>query len=270
MLTPGQSPDTFDVDFARVPRPRSTMDRILDLARPATTVRVDVFAIGQVVAAALDTCDFLGVEGRPLVWNEYALFLSRPDHDRLQALEEDLHKKVLQMLNTRMVARGADSAGPLAVRLLIDDENRIPSGRGVLRVRHTRDVAAIRALPGEITLRADRPATRASDGTDRVLGLRVEAPGGTVPLPEGERVVLGRPDPDAAPDHLAIPGASTKISRRHVALRVDGAHVEVTREPNANPVSVGASVLAAGNTVRVPLPANLTLSGELALVVRRP
>ena len=272
MIKPGPSPDTFLVDFSAVPRKRSFMEAARALGGPAGPIRVDGFALGHVVAAVLATCDFLGVDGKPLVWNEYAVFLSRGDHDRLRPLEDTLHNEVLKLLNQRMVEREASAVGPLTVRLLVDDGDGVAQGHAVLRVRHTKDVANIKVVPGEITMRADRkaPATPADPNrTQRDVGLRVQCTEGSISLIEGEKVVLGRSDPDAAADHRAIPGAGARVNRRHIALLVDGNTVVIGRELGANPVSVGDTPLAAGATVKSTLPAVITLSGDFTLTVTR-
>ncbi len=275
MIKPGPSPDTFLIAFAAVPRKRSLLDAARALGTPAGPVRVDGFALGHVVAAALSACDFLGVDGKPLVWNEYALFLARGDHDRLRPLEDTLHIEVLKLLNQRMVEREATAVGPLTVRLLVDDGDGVTQGHAVLRVRHTKDVANIEAVPGEITMRSDRIAPKAvvpppdPNRTQRDVGLRVESAEGSIVLPEGERVVLGRSDPDAAADHRPIPGAGARINRRHLALTVTGNSVVICREPGSNPVSVAGAPLASGATARATLPVVVTLAGDFDVRVTR-
>ena len=267
MITPGSVPDVWTVDFARTKRKKRSQSfgGALEgmFTRAPVPVTVDGQAIAQAICAAMDACEFTDVRGRAWLWNEYCLFLSAADHTRLRDLEATLQTDLLQLLNEEIVRRDARMPDGFLVRLLVDEAEEVPVGTGVLRVRHRKDLAQAQVVPGEITVRADRPKAvppRPPESTERDSGLRVVSATGGFAIPEGRRIVLGRAGPEAGADHVAIPGASGKINRKHLGVLVRGSTVEVTREAGANPVDVGGNAVAEGVTVAVPLPVELSLS----------
>jgi hypothetical protein len=271
MLKP-ESPDRFRVDFAHVKR-SSGWRKVFE---PRSVVVVDAWAIGQAVIAVLAACPFKSATGQPQVWNEFRVFLSRADHDRLRPIEASLQKDLGPLLYEELVRIIAVTVGALTVRLLVDDGDEVDAGSGILHARHMPDAEAPVPGAGEITVRLDKikPAgprlSPGGPGTVPVGAVVVRAPGGEVVLRSGARHVLGRAHPDAGADHVALPGATGRISRRQLAVRVDGDHLEVSREPESNPVTVAQSALAPGQTAREPLPVEIVLSGgELTLVVAR-
>jgi hypothetical protein len=136
---------------------------------------------------------------------------------------------------------------------------------------------------GEITVRLDKQKAAGAGGVSQgglshggagtvpVGAAVLHAPSGDLVLRADVRYVLGRAHPGAGSDHLALPGAGPRINRRQAAVRVDGEHVEVSREPgDSNPVSVGGTPLAPGQTVREKLPVEIQLSGgEMKIGVAR-
>ncbi|MFZ5480571.1 MAG: FhaA domain-containing protein [Myxococcota bacterium] len=263
MLKP-DGPDRFRVDFAQARRERGW--RAVFAAKESP---VDAWAIGQVVIAALGRCPFKSVTGVPQPWNEYSLFLAREDHDRLRPVEAALQEELAPLLYEELVRIGASTVGALTVRLLVDDADDVAPGAGILRARHVPDAEAPAPGAGEITVRLDKLKAPPPTPTQRVGGLVAVTPNGVVALPAGARVVLGRAHPGAGPDHVALPGAGPRINRRQVAVKVDGAEAEVTREPgDTNPVAVAGRALAPGESVRASLPVEIALSGgELKLVI---
>lgn len=266
MITRGTSPDTFLVDFAKARRTRkASLGASIEslFVRAPAPVTVDGHAIAQAICGVMDACDFADVQGRPWLWNEYSLFLARPDHDRLREVEELLRSDLLALLNEEIVRRDARMPEGFVVRLLVDEADELGDGRGVLRVRHRKDLAVAPAAPGEITMRADkiaRPAPRPPDSTERDGGVQVRCGAGATSLAEGRPLVLGRAHPDNGPD-VALPGASGKVSRRHVSVTVRGGEAEFTRLLGSNPVEVGGRALAEGESALVALPAELSLGG---------
>jgi hypothetical protein len=262
MLKP-ETPDRFLVDFAQTKR-KGNWKRLFE---PKAVVVVDAWAIGQAVVSALAVCPFKSATGRPQVWNEYRVFLSRADHDRLRPVEVTLQKDLAPLLYEELVRLEAVTVGALVVRLLVDDADEVEPGRGILHARHIPDTDATAVHAGEITVRLDKPkATMSNNGTLPVGALILRTPAGELVL-RGGRTVLGRAHPDAGHDHQAIPGANGRINRRQLALKVEGGGVEVTREPDGNPVAVNGTPLAAGQSTVVALPAELLLSGELVVSV---
>lgn len=266
MIAAGGTPETFLVDFSKAKRrTRPTLSSQIEsiFVRRPTLVTVDGHALGQAICAVMDRCEFADVQGRPWLWNEYAFFLSRPDYDGLRDVEELLRRDLLTLLHEEMVKRTARMPDAFLIRLLVDDNEEVGVGKGVIRVRHRKDAGVQVAVPGEITMRADKvppPPPPEAERTDRDAGLRVRGPGGAVPVPEGRRVALGRATPEAHPDHIALPGAGSKVNRQQLFVLVQGGVAEFTRAPNANPVEVGGVALAEGESRTVTLPAELVLS----------
>lgn len=261
-----EAPDRFRVDFSRVKRASGW--RALFTQKNAL---VDAWAIGKSVNAALARCPFRSATGVPQVWNEYALFLAREDHDRLRPVESSLQRDLGPMLYEELVRLGAVTVGALVVRLLVDDADEVQPGSGILRVRHVPDAAAAPPGIGEMTVRLDRVKQVSQADTQRVSGAVLRTPGGDLPLAGGVRHAIGRAHPDAAPDHLALPGAGPRINRRQATICVEGDGVEVAREPgDTNPVSVAGRALGPGERAREKMPVDIQLSGgEMKLTVQR-
>jgi hypothetical protein len=270
MLKPGPRPDTFLVDFAAVSRGAKKLHERLFGPRGDAVV-VDGWAVAQVVRGALAVCPTRSALGKPQLWNEFRLFLSREDHDAVRPLERALQADLGPMLYEELARRDGVTVGGFVVRLLVDDADEVRPGGGVLQCSHAPDPDAHGPAAGEVTVRLDKPlaATRSRGGTERVGVATLRSPAGTVPLPSGGgRLVVGRADPDAGPDHVAIPGASGRISRRHFAVAVADGQAEITREAGSNPVSVAGQALAPGQSVTVALPVEVALSGgELRVTI---
>lgn len=265
MIESGGSPDVFVVDFARARRTRkATFGQVLESAfvRTPVPVVVDGHAIGQAICRVMDACTFADVQGRAWLWNEYCVFLSREDHDRLRDVEDMLSHDLLALLNEEVLRRDARMPDGFLVRLLVDESNDVKPGRGVVRVRHRKDTGAAPTVAGEITMRSDRlpGPVRDASPTERGVGPRLVSAGGTVAVEEGRECVLGRADPSAGGGHVALPGATGKVSRRHVRVHVEGESVRVRREAGANPVQVDGAPLAEGEEVSTSLPVELVLS----------
>lgn len=260
MLT-AEAPDRFRVDFARLPRKKGSFFR-LEIGRRGPVV-VDAYAIGQAVVAAVAACPFRNAMGAPQVWNEYRLFLSRADHDRLRPVEPSLQEDLGPMLYQELLRTGATTVGELTVRLLVDDADEVEAGSAILHARHAADAATTPGAPGEMTVRLDKIKAPAQHSPTQRLGAALlRSPGGDISLTEGVRYVLGRSHPDAGADHVALPGAPGRVNRRQCSVRVEGDSIEVGREPGeTNPVAVNGVPLVAGQAVRERLPVEITLSG---------
>ncbi|MSQ02656.1 MAG: hypothetical protein EXR71_12335 [Myxococcales bacterium] len=266
MIKRGASADQFVVDFSKVPRRKKvslgvSLESVF--VRTPSPITVDGHALARAVCGVMDQCDFADVQGRPWLWNEYVVFLSRPDLERLRDVEEALRRDLLTLLNEEIVRRDARMPDGFLVRLLADEENEVPVGAGVIRVRHRKDLATVPLVAGEITMRADKlaaPARPAPDSTERDAGLRVRSAGGAAGIPEGRRVSLGRSAPELGEGHVALPGAGPRINRKQVGVLVRGDQAEMTREIGANPVEVGGRALAEGEVIHVALPVELSLS----------
>lgn len=265
-----EAPDRFRVDFTRSPRPqRSALRRLL---RPQEPVTVDAWAIAQAIVSALEACPFRSATGAPQVWNEYRVFLARVDHDRLRPVESTLHADLGPILYQKLVELKAVTVGGLVIRLLVDDADEVEAGFAMVHARHLPDLDAVSGVHGEITVRLDKIPTSVPESVTAWVGrVKLLTPQGEVVLGDRTRHVLGRAHPDAGGDHLALPGASGRVNRRQLAVRVLDDGIEVTREPGeSNPVAVNGSALAPGQAVTVRLPAEIVLSGGDLVVQARP
>jgi hypothetical protein len=265
MIETGPTPDVFRIDFGKARRTRRpTFGQVLEGAfvRAAHPVVVDGHAIAQAICKVMDACTFADVQGRAWLWNEYCVFLAREDHDRLRDVEDMLAHDLLSLLNEEVLRREARMPDGFLVRLLVDEGNELVPGRGVVRVRHRKDTASAPTVAGEITMRSDRlvRAPRDPSPTDRAAGLRVVCAAGSVEIAEGRMSTLGRANPEGGPSHVALPGATGKVSRKHLSVLVDGDSVRLRREPGANPVQVDGRALADGEEVTTTLPVELALS----------
>ncbi|MBN1334836.1 MAG: DUF3662 domain-containing protein [Deltaproteobacteria bacterium] len=231
---------------------------------------IDPFAVGRGVLAVMQRCTVRSARGERLLWNEYRVFLSRRDHDRLRPLEPRLQRELPLLLHAEIRRLEADTEGPLTVRLLVDESADLPEG-----VARIRAAFAPGAEPspedGEITIRLGRMSPAAS--TERLsepLGpgtLVLSWPGGHASVPSGVRVVLGRPHEAPQGSFVALHGAGSKVSRRHAWVENTGESVLVGRVPAANPVQVNGRALQPGGSLTLEaLPAELSLSSG-ALVV---
>lgn len=252
-------PDRFKVRFAKVKRRRSLFGRI-------GPVVVDEFAVSQAVMAALKACEWKTSRGKPRVWNDYTLFLARADKDRLDPLEASLHRELSEDLYQLLVDLEALTIGDFVVHLRVDEGGDVAEGEGVLWVRHIPSGQAAAPEAGEVTIRLDRlQRFAAPEPTARQGAAVLRGPHGSHPLTEGARHGVGRSHPDADPLHLGVvPPSETKVNRRQAWVRLEGGRVEVGREAGpSNGVSVNGQPLAAGASVTVPLPAEVTLTNGL-------
>jgi hypothetical protein len=258
ILSPGPREGSFAIDFGRVRRPGTGLWKRLV---GGTDAIVDGYAIAQAVLEAMERCPNLSPMGKAQPWNEFRVFLSREDHDALRELEGSLAEQVLPLLEQRRLEREAEPVGNFAIRLLVDDADSIARGQGVLDPRHARRISSTEPAQGEITIRADKTGSSRGASTRRVAGAKLTTPGGSVDIPVGVRVVLGRVS--QGPNHVALPGADDSISRAHAWVVVGADSIEVGRMAGANPLSVEGTSLADGATTKANLPVELVFSREL-------
>jgi hypothetical protein len=233
---------------------------------------VDPFAVAQGVLAVMQRCTVRSVMGERLLWNEYRVFLSRKDHDRLRPLERRLRRDLDTLLEAEVRRLEAETEGPVTVRLLVDESADLPEGSARIRAAF---VPGAERSPedNEITIRLGRLTPAAPAGTERLSepvtpgALVLTWPGGRAVVPAGVRVVLGRPHEAPQGSFVALEGAGTRVSRRHAWVENTGETVLVGRVPEANPVQVNGRPLQAGGSIALAaLPADLSLaSGELVV-----
>ncbi len=254
--------DLFRVDLATLAEP-SAWKRIVAGRRPA----VDPYAVARGVLAVVQRCTVRSARGERLLWNEYRVFLSRADHDRLRPLERRLGRELRPLLEAEVRRLEAETEGPVTVRLLVDEAADLPEGTARIR-------AAFAPGPerspedGEITIRLGRITPAVPAGTERLSepagpgALVLTWRGGRAVVPAGVRVVLGRPHASPQGSFVALEGAGSRVSRRHAWVENTGPTVLVGRVPEANPVQVNGRPLQAGGSLALEtLPAELSLSG---------
>lgn len=275
MLLPSDTsrPGLFDVDFAHAPRRTETWWKFWTLFEERE-VLVDGWAIGQAVRSALGQCKAKTVGGKLQVWNEYRFFLHPADLDLLRPAVPHMIKELGELIRDEIARLEAHSLGRVEVRLLADGGRTLPQGRAQLACGLRADGEEVQRQDGERTLRFDAHGRGTfedfKDG-ERTLpssAVVLRGSGQVVHLPEGRTVMLGRaadPNPD---DHLTVPGATVRVSRRHVEVRVEGASVRLTGLPDAATV-VDGRALGAEEVVQLTVtqgaPVVLLLANEVRL-----
>ena len=258
--------------------------RFVELARAkrGQPVQIDPYLIAQAIAGVMSQCTVRSATGRPIVWNEYRLVLSRRDFDLIRPLQAILERDLKLVLAEEARTRAAELVGELRITVVFDEADELPLSEGVVRVAFvpTEKLAAPRfgemtmrldsfAVAGEIVARATGSPTdtvMVDDSTQTTHALRW--PGGIARLSAGTTIVVGRPHPDAPPRFIALTGAGAKVNKQHFWLAATSSAVRVGRFAKANPVHVNGRALAGGEEVEVALPAEISLShGDLVLTV---
>jgi len=263
--------DQFRVHFVELAR-----------AKRGQPVQIDPYLIAQAIAGVMSQCTVRSATGRPIVWNEYRLVLSRRDFDLIRPLQAILERDLKLVLAEEARTRAAELVGELRITVVFDEADELPLSEGVVRVAFvpTERLAAPRfgemtmrldsfAVAGEIVARAAGSPTdtvMVDDSTQTTHALRW--PGGIARLSAGTTIVVGRPHPDAPPRFIALTGAGAKVNKQHFWLAATSSAVRVGRFAKANPVHVNGRALAGGEEVEVALPAEISLShGDLVLTV---
>jgi hypothetical protein len=271
-------PGLFDVDFAHTPRRDEAWWRIWSLFEKREAV-VDGWAIGQAVRHAIGRCNTFTVAGKRQVWNEYRLFLHPADLDRVRPAVSHMVGELGELIREEIARHEAHTIGRIEVRLLSDSSRTIPPGRAQLACGLRADGEEVRREDGETTLRFDsqgrasvRDHGRSGEATLPSSAVVLRGGGQVVHLPEGRTVTLGRAAEPNPPDHLTVPGATRRVSRRHLEVHVDGAQVRVTALPDAA-TSVNGRPLSAAEVVAFTLapgvPVPLVLANEVRVDLER-
>ena len=258
--------------------------RFYELARVkrGQPVQIDPFLIAQAIAAVMRECTVRSATGRPIVWNEYRMILSRRDFDLIRPLQAILERDLELVLAEEARTRAAELVGQLRITVVFDEADELPLAEGVVRVAFvpTEKLAAPKfgemtmrldsfAVAGEIVARAMGNPTdtvMVDDSTQTTHALRW--PGGVAHFTAGSTVVVGRPHPDAPPRFIALTGAGAKVNKQHFWVAATPTTVRVGRFAKANPVHVNGQSIAGGEEVDVPLPCEISLShGDLVITV---
>lgn len=217
--------------------------------------------------------------GSPLVWNDYAVFLDLTDWSRIKKLEATLARDLGGVVEKELQVKKAEMVGPLNVRLVRDESGSVREGGAIIRGDFTETERLAPADPNEMTVRVGRvqrplamPTLRVPEAAPNgAAGLRVEWPRGDAKVPDGSRIVLGRPHKPASPGFVPLTGASTKINKRHLWIEAGAGGVIIGRFSEANPVQVAGRLIQSGGQIAVDrFPLDVTLSnGEMSLTIHR-
>ena len=272
-----QDPQKFHVDWAAVHAGLNPWKRV-------ARVSVDPFLVAKAVRAVMRQCTHQTAGGKPLVWNDYTVFLELSDWEHVKKLESTLVRDLGGIVEKQIVRMKAEMVGAFSVRLLRDEGGSVRPGHAVVKVDFAELEQPVAADAGEMTVRISVPLGRTvldmqtqslpdvgnpeGEGPDE---LKVTWPEGETTIRGGARVVLGRAHTGEAPGFVALTGASTKINKRQVWIEAEDGGAVIGRLSDANPVEVNGRLLQAGGQIDVEkLPAEISLSsGELRLTVER-
>jgi hypothetical protein len=270
-----QEPQTFHIDWPAVHAGRNPWKRV-------ATVAVDPFLVAKAVKSVMRRCPHQTATGKPLVWNDYTVFLDLVDWERIKKLETTLVRDLGGVVEKELKKLKAEMVGPLNVRLLRDEGSTVRPGHAIVKADFTEAEKFAPPDPSEMTVRigaglgrsvADLPTTRVPDGlpTDGEQHLKVSWTGGHTMVREGARVVFGRPHTHSSPGFVALSGAGPKINKRQLWIEAGAGGAIIGRLSDSNPVEVNGRLIQPGGQIAIDsFPANVSLStGELTLVLDR-
>ena len=276
-LTPDEhDPSVFQVDWSALKAGRNPWKR----AQKAT---VDPFLVAKAVKEVMKQCPNRRATGRPLVWNDYSVFLDIADWTRIKKLEGTLVRDLGGVVEKELAGLKAEMVGPLNVRLLRDESGNVRPGTGVVKADFTEARKLAPADASEMTVRVGKAAARSLTDlpTERVpeaspasgggSGLRVKWDQGSAAVAGGTRIVLGRPHQPSSPGFVPLTGAAGKINKRQLWIEGGGGGAIIGRFSGANPVEVAGRLVQQGGQIAVDkFPVQVTLSnGEMKLTIDR-
>jgi hypothetical protein len=277
-----QDPQKFHVDWQAV-------HAGINVWKRAEKVILDPFLVARAVKGVMRQCTQQTATGKPLVWNDYAVFMDLVDWEQVKKLENTLTRDLGDVVEKALKKSKAEMVGPLNVRLLRDEGGTVRPGTAIIKVdfRPEEKLEAPSASDlSEMTVRIGGLMQKSvTDLTQRVpdmegLGLqddtapeqlRLSWPGGTTTIRDGNRIVLGRPHPAPSMGFVPLSGASSKINKRQLWVEADEDGAVIGRLSDANPVEVNGRLLQAGGQISIEdFPAQISLSsGELTLTLER-
>ncbi|MFT4980167.1 MAG: hypothetical protein ACI8S6_006079 [Myxococcota bacterium] len=272
-------PGRFRVDFSQLGENSNITDRVKAMFSAPAPKTVDLYRIGLAVVGVMAHSAERDVDGTLLAWNEYRIYLSRADYDRLRALQSRLQQGLDQRIREQLERMDARTIGDPVVRVLVDEETDLPRGTGEVLVSYVADEAMAPPGDGEMTVRvpSSRPRLLAA-ATERVVaaesvgpGLRLRWTGGEATIPTGQRVLVGRPHDGAPAGFIALTGASNRINSAQLHIEGSEEGVVISRPIRSNPVRVGGRLLQPGGRIVVtehPITVELS-NGELTVTVEQ-
>lgn len=274
----------FDVDFHRLAiESRSALGalrgRLASLLSKRERLTVNPHLISLAVREVMGRCDMWVDAEHRLLWNEYKIFLAEEDYRRLEPLRRHLESRLTTVIEKAVRELRGEPLGDVATHLTIDEEQPVPVGHGYVEPSYREShEARAEADPATMTVRVaprgrrSAPTARIEDTAAAAGALTVSWPGGTANVPAGGKLLFGRPHEGAPARFVALTGADRRVSRVHLAIENGRDRTIVTRQPNANPVSVSGKSLQPGGPLDVrQLPATVSLAaGALELTLDRP
>lgn len=275
-----QDPQKFHVDWAAVHAGLNPWKR-------GEKVLIDPFLVAKAVKQVMRQCTQQTAAGKPLVWNDYAVFMDLEDWEHVKKLEATLTRDLGGVVEKALKKMKAEMVGPLTVRLLRDEGGSVTRGAAVIKVDFHAGEPRGALDPSEMTVRVGgRLAPSLTDLTQRVPDaavvtsedpnaperLRVTWPGGAATVRAGTRTMFGRPHPAPTRGFVPLTGAGTKINKRQLWIEAGGdGDAIIGRVSDANPVEVNGRLLQAGGQISIDeYPAEISLSsGEMTLRLER-
>lgn len=261
------APDLFTVELGAAGGPRAWLRQL-----SSKRVSVDPYSVGKALKLVMAECDIRSVSGARLLWNEYKIFLSSGDYERLKPLEAGMRRELHKAMSTAIQEEAVELEGPLKIEFLVDQEEDLAQGTARVRVAFVRGAA--QEPDPESTMRVGQVQTQVSS-TERIYepsgpSLQISWIGGSAQVFEGERVVLGRPHDSPQGSFVPLSGATARISRRHIWVEYSEGAALIGRLPDSNPVQVNGRLIQAGGSLQVEeFPLEISLStGELVLKVQ--
>jgi hypothetical protein len=267
-------PQTFHVDWAALRAGRNPWRR-------GRKVAVDPFLVAKAVKNVMRECPHKSATGSPLVWNDYAVFLDLTDWSRIKKLEGTLVRDLGGVVEKELAALKAEMVGPLNVRLVRDESGAVRDGGAIVKGDFTEAERLATPDPAEMTVRVGRsiaprpliepPTVRVRSESLNGGGLRVEWERGSANVPDGSRIVLGRPHQPPADGFVGLSGANAKINKKQLWIEAGAGGVIIGRFSEANPVEVAGRLIQSGGQIAVDrFPVDVSLSnGEMNLKIHR-
>lgn len=275
----------FRVDWRSLEISALQPRRWLALLRPSFPP--DPYLLARALDRLMAMCDKRSIEGRPLVWNQYALYLETSDHQGLRSVEAHIARDLLRYLHTALNRHGAVILGNLNVDLIRDEAGHVARGRALIRAEHRADASVPRGNLDDVTVRFDQIAARSPTDLDTVRpagGLSATGPlsaapladaggvrlrlndGRQIDLPAGRRFLVGRVHADCPRNFIVISGATPDVSRKLFFVERSGRGALVIRHPEGTELSVNGRLLEPGGQVELDaFPATVTGSGDVVL-----
>src|SRR4029453_13876533 len=127
------------------------------------------YLVAKRVKGVMGQCPPETANGKPLVWNEYKVFLDLNDWERIKKLESTLLRDMGEVVEKHLKKLKAEMVGGLTVRLLRDEGGTVRPGNAVIKVDFSEGDTGGATDPPEMTVRIGGPVAKSlTDLTQRV------------------------------------------------------------------------------------------------------